>query len=142
MIIFDANAIIAIIHQTAEGKALSALILEGEQTCAPQIIATEVSNALWQYLRRDPFKRDSISEVINSALSLIDSHTPDSDLLVEATSEALRLNHPVYDMLYFVLARRTAGTLFTLDRKLQQVCLDNGVNCVCAMDLPPVTEGE
>ena len=33
-------------------------------------------------------------------------------------------------MLYFVLARRNAATLFTLDRKLQQLCLDNGVNCV------------
>ena len=36
----------------------------------------------------------------------------------------------VYDMLYFVLARRNAATLFTLDRKLQQLCLDNGVDCV------------
>ena len=40
------------------------------------------------------------------------------------------LRHPVYDMLYFVLARRNAATLFTLDRKLQQLCLDNGVDCV------------
>ena len=47
-----------------------------------------------------------------------------------AFSEAVRLNHPVYDMLYFVLARRNAATLFTLDRKLQQLCLDNGVDCV------------
>ena len=48
----------------------------------------------------------------------------------EATKEAMRLRHPVYDMLYFVLARRNAATLFTLDRKLQQLCLDNGVDCV------------
>ena len=36
----------------------------------------------------------------------------------------------IRDRLYFVLARRNAATLFTLDRKLQQLCLDNGVNCV------------
>lgn len=29
-----------------------------------------------------------------------------------------------------ILARRNAATLFTLDRKLQELCLDAGVNCV------------
>ena len=50
--------------------------------------------------------------------------------MLRGTKEAMRLRHPVYDMLYFVLARRNAATLFTLDRKLQQLCLDNGVDCV------------
>ena len=37
-------------------------------------------------------------------------------------------------MFYFVLARRTGGTLFTTDRKLMKLCLDNGVNCVTLLD--------
>ena len=51
-------------------------------------------------------------------------------MLREALIEAIRLDHPVYDLLYLVLARREGATLFTLDQKLQNLCLDNGVNCV------------
>ena len=36
--------------------------------------------------------------------------------------EAMRLDHPVYGLLYFVLARREGATLFTLDQKLQGLC--------------------
>ena len=62
--------------------------------------------------------------------NLVSEFCEDDELVVEALSEAVRLNHPVYDLMYLVLARRHAATLFTLDRKLQQLCLDNGVNCV------------
>lgn len=48
----------------------------------------------------------------------------------EALTEAVRLRRPVYDMVYFVLARRLGATLFTLDKRLQALCIDNGVNCV------------
>ena len=29
----------------------------------------------------------------------------------------------------------TCSTLCTLDRRLQQLCLKNGVNCVCGLDV-------
>ena len=40
----------------------------------------------------------------------------------------------MYGMFYFVLARRTGGTLFTVDRKLMKLCRDNGVNCIAQLD--------
>ena len=33
-------------------------------------------------------------------------------------------------MFYFVLARRTAGTLLTMDQRLIKLALQNGLNCV------------
>ena len=61
---------------------------------------------------------------------MVDEFCGTKDLLREALIEAIRLDHPVYDLLYLVLARREGATLFTLDQKLQNLCLDNGVNCV------------
>ena len=49
-----------------------------------------------------------------------------------------RLGHSAYDVFYFVLARRNAATLCTLDQRLQQLCLKNGVNCFYGLDV----EGE
>jgi predicted nucleic acid-binding protein len=69
------------------------------------------------------------------SLSLIDEFYPIEDLQSEAFRESIRLNHSTYDLFYFVLARRTGGTLFTLDRKLMRLCLDNGVNCLAQLDL-------
>ena len=42
-------------------------------------------------------------------------------------------------MLYFVLARRTMGTLFTLDKRLIALCEQHGVNSI---DLVPFNCGE
>ena len=42
----------------------------------------------------------------------------------------MRLEHSSYDMVYFILARRTGATLFTLDKKLIELCLNNGVDCL------------
>ena len=54
---------------------------------------------------------------------------------LEALHAAARNNHPVYDMLYLVVARRNAATLFTFDKKLRAVCEANGVNCLGAASL-------
>ena len=50
-------------------------------------------------------------------------------------SEAIRVDHSLYDMLYFVLARRTSSTLLTCDRRLAKLCEQNGVDCVTLADL-------
>jgi predicted nucleic acid-binding protein len=40
---------------------------------------------------------------------------------------ACKLNHPVYDMLYLILARRNSAPLLTRDKKLKGVALKSGV---------------
>ena len=42
----------------------------------------------------------------------------------------MRCKHKASDLYYFVLARRLGATLFTLDKKLQALCAQNGVNCL------------
>lgn len=44
--------------------------------------------------------------------------------------ESLRLGHSSYDLFYLVLARRTGATLFTLDKKMQELALDAGINSI------------
>ena len=65
----------------------------------------------------------------------VDEYVNDGELIVEALGEALRLDHSLYDMLYFVLARRTSSPLVTCDKRLSRLCKDNGVECVELIDL-------
>jgi len=51
-----------------------------------------------------------------------------AELAVESLHEALRLNHPVYDLYFLVLARRNGATLLTVDEKLKRLALDCGVS--------------
>lgn len=68
--------------------------------------------------------------LLESVIGLVDRFVPVEELLIEALHLAIRNNHPVYDMLYFALARRNAATLFTLDKKLRAICMSNDVNCI------------
>ena len=52
------------------------------------------------------------------ALELVDEIVADRELGVEALSKSVRCGHPSYDLVYAVLARRTASAVLTRDRRL------------------------
>lgn len=64
----------------------------------------------------------------NDALDLVDETVELGLLYREALAESLRLGHSVYDMFYFVLARREDATLVTCDRRLDALCEQEGVS--------------
>lgn len=130
MIVLDASAAVDMARKTPEGLALGQLLLKGEEIVTHGLFPSEVSNAFWKYKHVGLLSEDEVHSFVKEATSLVDEVCDTDNLLREALSEAMRLDHPVYDMLYFVLARRNAATLFTLDRRLQKLCRDNGVNCV------------
>ena len=78
-------------------------VLDAELVLAPELMLTEVSNALWRLQR---------------AAALVDHIQPDRHRQVEALALACHLYHPVVDCLYLALARREAAVLLTADQKL------------------------
>ena len=51
----------------------------------------------------------------------------DRELMIEALHQAVALSHPVYDLLYAVLARRTGAGVLTCDRRLATLLDSLGV---------------
>ena len=142
MIVLDANAAVAMAQGGEAGQALRMLVGNGEAIIAPRCFVTEMGNVAWKYIRiglhnfiRHRVAEEEGIELFQNALDLIDGYADDESLLLEALHEAARNNHPVYDMLYLVLARRNAATLFTFDKKLRAICEANGVNCLGAAGL-------
>ncbi len=135
MIVLDASAVAQIVFGSREGDALREFMLEGEKSIAPDLVRSELANVFWKYHQAGILERKDAQVRLSEAISLIDEIHPSDDLIVEAFNEAVRLNHSAYDMLYLVLARRTGSTLFTLDKKLQEACLETGVDCVTSTRL-------
>lgn len=130
MIVLDCNAAVSMVMGSPDGKALRALALEGEPSIAPDLFYVELANALGKYVRGGYFDSARAQEYAQSALALVSRFEDVKYLWNEVMVESARLNHNAQDLFYFVLARRTGSTLFTLDKKLQTLCLENGVNCV------------
>ncbi len=130
MIVLDCDAAIAMAMGTPTGRALRTLTLDGEEIIAPRLLSVEAAHVIAKYVLAKSLAKTDSATVLSSVVSLVDMFHDDDDLATEAMAEGLRLGHSTYDMMYFVLARRHAATLFTLDKKLQKLCLDNGIECV------------
>lgn len=130
MIVFDCSAAVAIVRETLEGNALRALMLENETTLTSEMFVAEVRNSFWKYVRAQLMTIEEAEFYIEKAIGLVDEIVPLKENADEAFAEAVRQNHSVYDMFYLTLVRRSAGTLFSLDKKLVNLCTEMKLDCV------------
>lgn len=130
MMVLDCSAAVHIARRTELGESFSWLMgLDPECSIAPELFLAEVGNAFWKYAKAGACGAIEMRSYIRKAAALVDELVPMDELFVEASSEALRLDHSVYDMLYFVLARRNGATLVTADKGLNSLCEREGVAC-------------
>ena len=130
MIVLDASAAVEISRETEMGKLMSSFLYAGERVCAPEYFPTEVGSALTKYVRANLMAPEEAMGRLRTAVALVDDYVATSELYEEAFVESLRLEHPIYDLLYLVLARRNACALFTCDKRLRTLCRKTGVDCV------------
>lgn len=130
MIVLDCSAAVEMVRETDMGRGFKALMLEGEEVIAPDLYPSELNNSIYKYVHSGEVSLDEGKAMGRIALGYVDSYVDCKAMWAEVLAEAVHLNHPSYDVTYLVLARRTAGTLFTADKKLQKLCMQTGVECV------------
>ena len=116
--VLDASAAVRLILGDPTASALADQIGDASLVLAPELMLTEVANALWKLARSDQLKGLDPQLLLADARDLVDRVEPDRHLQAEALALACHLNHPVYDCLYLALARREAATLISSDRRL------------------------
>jgi predicted nucleic acid-binding protein len=90
----------------------------------------EAANVMWKRttLRDDPLPQDQAQEMLVDALAWVsDFETTDAKTMVATLDAAMENNHPVYDMLYMVMARNKDTVLITVDSKQAAVAIKMGV---------------
>lgn len=118
-LVLDASAAVRLVMRGEAADALLESVSNATVVAAPSLYASEVANALWKYVKAGGLEAETALERYEEAMVLIDDFTADAELATEALTEAVRYGHPVYDLLYAVLARRTGCTVLTLDERLK-----------------------
>lgn len=136
MMVLDTNAAIGMLLETDEGLALEEFARDENKSCAPSLFHAELAHVLEKYVNGGVLTEDEAQEKYEEALGLIDVFEPDENLAPEALHTSLVLKHSSYDMFFFVLARRLCARLYTSDKKLSNLCLKNGVDCIYQVKLP------
>ena len=119
--VLDASAAVRLILGDPAAAELEKVIRAAPLVLAPELMLTEVANALWKLQRAEQLAGLDPQQLLADASDLVDRVEPDRHLQAEALALACHLGHPVYDCLSLSLARREAATLITADRRLQQI---------------------
>ena len=121
-VVIDASTAVALVigrHPEAE-RALTVLD-EADTVLAPRLYWNEVANALWKYSCHSGLPESVAVGYLEEAAALVEEPVDDELLSTEALVAAIRFEHPVYDALYAVLARRRGAAVLTLDRRLRSL---------------------
>ena len=128
-IAIDAGAAMEVTCGTEKGLKIRTLLLEGDEVLSSELLRLDMMDELAQYMRMHAISRDTAEECMNLLWEIIDQMVPFEEVASEAFSEAVRSKLPIYELLYFCIARRSGATLFTTDEKLATLCRQSGVDC-------------
>jgi len=129
-LVLDASAAVRLVMRAEAADQLLGPVSAATVVIAPSLYASEVANALWKYVKAGSLEVETALERYAEAIDLIDDFTPDRGLATEALTEAVRYRHPVYDLLYAVLARRTGCTLLSMDQRLKTLLARMGIDAI------------
>lgn len=129
-VVLDASAAVRLLMGMDEDGRIGGVLKNTAVVVAPMLYASEVANALRGYVAAGALDRESAIDRYEEALHLVDELVPDREVGVEALSEAIRRDHPAYDLVYAVVARRLGAALLTRDRELNTLLPRLGVDSV------------
>lgn len=117
-LVLDASAAVRIVMRAEDAAGLLAALIVADVVVAPSLFVAEVANAWWKYTRAGALTLETTLRRYEEAVVLVDDLTPDDELAIEALAEAARHGHPVYELIYAVLARRHGCSVLTRDQRL------------------------
>ncbi|MCK5155068.1 MAG: type II toxin-antitoxin system VapC family toxin [Spirochaetales bacterium] len=122
ILILDTSAALDILLSKGEFEIYKNEIQKADTVIAPEIYISEISNVAWKYKKIAGFTHDESFNLAEDGINLIDQFVPVKEIWKESLREAMNNDHPVYDCLYVVCARRNDGILLTRDKKLIRIC--------------------
>jgi len=124
IIILDTSAALDILLNKGNFEIYKSEIEKADTVVAPEIYLSEITNVAWKYYKIAGFTHEEALSLAEDGINLIDQFIPVKELWKESLREAVNNNHPVYDCLYIVCARRNDGILLSQDKKLKNICAE------------------
>ena len=118
IVVLDASAAAEIVLRRTAATELSDFVAAADWVIAPTLFVSEIVNVFWKYHSIANYPYEACDKHIEHAIALPDDYIDEIDIYREAFNMGCKLNHPIYDMMYLVLARRNNALLLTMDKKL------------------------
>ena len=122
VIVLDASAAIRAVMDPAAQPELLNRLANAAILLAPNLMRIEAANALWKYQKAGVIDASDARDRHAEVCLLVHRFVDEQALFPECLQLATDFNHPVYDAVYAVLARRHAARLLTFDRRLYSLC--------------------
>ena len=117
-LVVDASVAVKWYLEEPESAKARLLLDAGHVLLAPDLVLSEIANALWKANRSGRVSAEMVGEALAGAPRLFDILVETQSLLVEAAQIAMKLGHPVYDCVDVVASTRLRAPLVTSDAKL------------------------
>ena len=105
-----------------EAESAQAEALLDDELWVPDLIFPEVANILWKKQFRGEMDKNVAHAAVQWLMQVPWQVVASIDLLAEAVSLSIRLNHPACDCFYLALARQNACALVTANKRLIARC--------------------
>lgn len=130
-IVLDASAAVrAVLDASAQPRLIDRLA-EAPLVLAPALLRVECANALWKYVRAGVLDKATAVERHGELTAMVHRFVDEEVLFPEALQFAADADHPVYDAVYALAARRHAATLLTFDKRVRDLCKRARIDCEC-----------
>ena len=116
-IIVDASVAVKWFVVEQDARIADEIANSGHRLFAPQILVTEVANALSRKAMVGLMSTADARKYWRSLPNYLDGFVAVDDMIEPALLNACELRHPIYDMIYLETARRLDAQLITADRR-------------------------
>jgi predicted nucleic acid-binding protein len=130
VIIIDASGASELLFNKEKAGKYALMLQNASLILSPDLYVSELTNMLWKYYRARIYTKDECVKYINAGINYIHNFIDSKELWQEAFAEGIKNNHSIYDMFYFVAARRNNAMLLTSDSALSAICEQNHIQ-VC-----------
>ena len=125
--VLDASSALHVVMRLPTAEPVIDKLEQASLVLVPQLYFSETANALWKYVSHNQLSAEQAIERYQEICALPDQAISDQTLAMEALSLASANNHPVYNMIYAVLARRNACGVLSKDSRLAKLLGSIGV---------------
>lgn len=118
--VLDGSAAVEVVLARPAAEEIAGPLSAAELVLAPGLYVAEISNVLWKHARAAG-QPASYSDLLDDAVSLPDDLVGSASLCREDFALSTAHEHPIYDALYLVVARRNNAGILTVDRRLRSL---------------------
>ncbi len=114
-VVVDANIAVKWLVDEGQRQEAMRLLHDESELNAPRVMATEVTNALWQKAERGEIGTTAAGVLADSVQRLPLYWANDEQIIADAVRIAIELDHAAYNCMYLALAHRLGARLVTAD---------------------------